>query len=161
MVYLLAHPVGNMDDPVIYANHVVRNYNGQEVAESSNDPFIKSLIHDSIIVQLPLLNGNMENSLYKILSQFDSSHCCKNNHQFLTIDESDYKDDDDIAHILYRISIATTNSEIRYNMNWEDEYISLIEDRDTQIMLCNHKIAEQDKLLAKLDKILAKKKQKQ
>lgn len=144
MVYLLAHRVGNMNEPVLYANHTVKNYDGQEVVEGKNDPFFKSLIHDSIIIQLPLLNGNTSNHLYKILSIFDQSLCYKKDRQIITLDDSHYEDDDDIMYLLYRLAIATTNSEIRYNMNWEDEYMSLIESRDTQIMLRSQRGAEQD-----------------
>lgn len=150
MIYLLAHRVGNINEPVIYANHAVRNYDGQEIVEGKSEPFIKSLIHDSIIIQLPLLNASTANHLYKLLSIFDQSYCNKNDRQIITLDESNYEDDDDISYILYRLAIATTNADIRYIMNWEDEFISLIEKRDTQIMFRNQKIAEQDKILAKL-----------
>ena len=58
-VYLLGHRVGKLDSPVVYVSHDARNYDGEEVTNDMKDPFVRSLIHDSIIVQLPLLHGKI------------------------------------------------------------------------------------------------------
>ena len=72
-VYLLGHRVGDIDKPVVYVGHKALDYDGKEVENGENDPFISSLIHDSIIVQIPLLHGKINNRLDKVLSVFDQS----------------------------------------------------------------------------------------
>lgn len=52
-VYLLGHRVGDIEEPVVYVNHKAFDYDGREVANCDTDPFINSLTHDSIIVQIP------------------------------------------------------------------------------------------------------------
>ena len=53
-VYLLGHRVGKIEEPVIYVNHKAYDYNGKELKDSEKEPFVESLIHNSIIVQIPL-----------------------------------------------------------------------------------------------------------
>ena len=70
-VYLLGHKVGNIKEPIVYVNHDVFDYNGNVVAEGNAEPFVESLTHNSIIVQIPRLQGNVNNRLEKVLSVFD------------------------------------------------------------------------------------------
>lgn len=53
-VYLLGHRVGDIDKAVVYVNHKALDYDGKEVENGMDDPFINSLTHDSILVQIPL-----------------------------------------------------------------------------------------------------------
>ena len=85
-VYLLGHRVGNIDKAVVYANHETVDYNGEVVKDGNKDPFITSLIHDSIIVQIPLLHGKINNHLDKVLSVFDQSHRDASNQQLMCLD---------------------------------------------------------------------------
>ena len=126
-VYLLGHRVGNIDTPVLYVNHKTYDYEGAEVAEGMTDPFVESLTHDSIIVQIPLLKGRVNNRLEKVLSVFDQSKTNSDNKQLLNIDEHSYEDDADI----------------RSDMNVEDEYFSAIEDRDTEILTLGEELKQQ------------------
>ena len=72
-VYLLGHRVGDIKEPVVYVNHDVYDYNGQVVKDGKEEPFVESLTHNSIIVQIPLLRGHVNNRLEKVLSIFDQS----------------------------------------------------------------------------------------
>lgn len=72
-VYLLGHRVGDIDKAVVYVNHKALDYDGKEVENGMDDPFINSLTHDSILVQIPLLHGKINNRLDKVLSVFDQS----------------------------------------------------------------------------------------
>ncbi len=56
-VYMLGHRVGDIEEPVLYVNHKSYNYDGVEVTKGIPDPFVDSLVHDSIIVQIPLLRS--------------------------------------------------------------------------------------------------------
>jgi len=143
-VYLLGHRVGDIKEPVLYVSHKSYDYNGNEVTEGIPDPFVESLTHDSIIVQIPLLHGHVNNRLAKVLSVFDQKNKNKHNHQELNINEDDYMGDPEMEHILHRLLSAASDTELRQAMNVEDEYFSAIENRDTAIMMRDQRIAEQD-----------------
>lgn len=72
-VYLLGHRVGDIEEPVLYVNHKSYDYNGREVTKGIPDPFVESLTHNSIIVQIPLLPYRINNRLSRVLSVFDQS----------------------------------------------------------------------------------------
>ena len=108
-----------------------------------DDPFINSLTHDSILVQIPLLHGKINNRLDKVLSVFDQSQRDKKNQQMLCLEGDKYKDDSDMMYIVHRLGLATMSANIRQEMNDEDEYYSAIEARDTQVMKLNKIISEQ------------------
>lgn len=147
-VYLLGHKVGNIEEPVIYVRHKAYDYDGNEVKKGIPDPFVESLIHDSIIVQIPLLHGQVNNRLEKVLSVFDQSNRKGSNHQVLNIDETQYEKDEDMTRIIHRLLSAASDAQLRQDMNVEDEYFSAIENRDTEIMMRDKRIAEQDAQLA-------------
>lgn len=143
-VYLLGHCVGQFTEPVIYAKkHKVYDYGGNEILQKKPDPFVESLQHDSIIVQIPLLRGRVNNRLEKILSVFDQSQIYPDDQRMLELDENKYADDAEMAHILHRLQSAATNPEIRNRMNAEDEFFQALEDRDTTIMTQNKILKEQ------------------
>ena len=143
-VYLLGHRVGNIEEPVVYVRHKAYNYDGEEVTKGIPDPFVESLVHDSIIVQIPLLHGYAGNRLEEILSIFDQTKRARDNAQVLNIDEDKYSGDTEMEYILHRLLSAASNAKLRQDMNVEDEYFSAIENRDTAIMMRDKKIAEQD-----------------
>ena len=147
-VYLLGHRVGNINEPIVYVNHDVFDYNGNIVKEGSEEPFVESLTHNSIIVQIPLLHGNVNNRLEKVLSVFDQTQVEGNTQQVLKIDEDKYADDNDMLYVLHKLPAAAANSEMRQDMNVEDEYYKAIEDRDTAIMQRDKILKEQEEQLS-------------
>lgn len=154
-VYLLGHRVGDIKQPVVYVSHGTCDYEGNEVENGMKDPFINSLTHDSIIVQLPLLRGKINNHLEKVLSVFDQKQRDKKNRQMVIIEESNFADDKDMLYILHRLCLATANADLRQDMNVEDEYYSAIENRDTAIMNRDKTIAENNKKIAENNKKIA------
>ena len=142
-VYLLGHRVGDIKEPVVYVNRHLFDYDDNQVGEEINDPFVNSLTHDSIIVQIPLLKGNVNNRVEKVLSIFDQSRKDETNRHVLNIDEEMYSDDEEMMHIVRRLVSAASDSELRHDMNVEDEYFSAIENRDTAILLRDKQLAEQ------------------
>ena len=150
-VYLLGHRVGEIEEPVLYVNHKPYNYNGKEVHLSAPEPFLESLTHDSIIVQLPRLRGRVNNRLEKVLSVFDQSYMDNDDTQVLRIDEDMYEDDDEIMYMIHRLTAAAANADMRQDMNVEDEFFKAIEDRDTAIVKRDATIKEKDKQLAEKD----------
>ena len=154
-VYLLGHRVGNIKEPIVYVNHDVFDYNGNIVKEGSEEPFVESLTHNSIIVQIPLLHGNVNNRLEKVLSVFDQTQVEGNTQQVLKIDEDKYADDNDMLYVLHKLTAAAANSEMRQDMNVEDEYYKAIEDRDTAIMQRDKILKEQEEQLSQQNEQLS------
>ena len=150
-VNLLGHCVGEFTEPVIYAKHKVYDYEGNEILQEKPDPFVESLQHDSIIVQIPLLRGRVNNRLEKILSVFDQSQIYPDDQRMLELDENKYADDAEMAHILHRLQSAAANPDIRNRMNAEELYIKPLQDRDTTIMQMNKMIEEQDAMLKAIE----------
>ncbi|MDD6832155.1 MAG: hypothetical protein PUE80_03220 [bacterium] len=147
-VYLLGHRVGDIEEPVLYVNHKAFNYQGDEVSKGLPNPFVDSLVHDSIIVQIPLLHGQINNKLEKVLSIFDQHRKAGFNRQVLTLEEDIYSDDSDMVYVLRRLLAAASDTKLRHDMNVEDEFFSAIENRDTAIMARDKRIQEQDFLIS-------------
>ena len=142
-VYILGHKVGDIEEPVLYVSHDSYDYYGNKVTKGIPDPFVDSLVHDSIIVQIPRLRGQVNNRLDRVLSIFDQTQTSKANQHIINIDESRYEDDEEMAYVLHRLAIASSNAQLRKDMNVEDEFFRAIEDRDTAIMQRDQRIEEQ------------------
>ncbi len=147
-VYLLGHRVGDIDKAVVYVTHNAFDYDGKVVEGGMKDPFINSLIHDSIIVQIPLLHGKINNRLDRVLSVFDQSQRDAKNQQIVCLDEKEYANDSDMMYILHRLSLAAMDADVRQEMNDEDEFYSVLEARDTQVMKLNEQLTEKRKQLS-------------
>ena len=156
-VYLLGHRVGDIDEPVLYVKHKAYNYDEQLVTKGLPNPFVDSLTHDSIIVQIPLLRGCLggqssgrthgKERLDRVLSIFDQSSSEGRNKRVLSIDDSLYSGDDDMQHIIQRLAMAAGDSKLRQDMNIEEEFISAIERRDTEILNRDYALAKQKVLI--------------
>ena len=146
-IYLLGHKVGDIEEPVLYVQHDSYDYEGRRVTKGLPDPFVDSLTHNSIIVQIPRLHGQVNTRLDRVLSIFDQTHKSKNSQQVLTIDDSIYAGDAEMEHIMHRLLMAATDADVRQDMNVEDEYFSIIEKRDTEIMMRDRQLAEKNEQL--------------
>lgn len=51
-IYILGHKLGDLNEPVVYVRRRYLDYESREITEGVPDPFIESLTHDSIIVQI-------------------------------------------------------------------------------------------------------------
>ena len=154
-VYLLGHKVGDIEEPVLYVKHKALDYDGNHVTKGIPDPFVDSLTHDSIIVQIPRLRGHVNNRLDKVLSVFDQSLKEKGNHQVLSVDEDKFNGDLEMMHILHRLITAASDSKLRQDMNVEDEFFSAIENRDTALMQKDKTIAEQKEQIRSMVKAMS------
>ena len=142
-IYLLGHRVGDINVPVLYVKHKAYDYDGNVVTDGIPDPFVESLIHDSIIVQIPLLHGQVNNRLEKVLSVFDQSQKNGSDRHVLNVNDTPFDDDDDMQYLLRRLLMAAANAQLRQEMNVEDEYFKALGDRDTALMMKDKKLAEQ------------------
>ena len=148
-IYLLGHRIGDIDNAVIYVSRRTFDYDGHEILNGENDPFISSLTHDSIIVQIPLLHGKVNNKLDKVLSVFDQSRCEKSNQQIVSLDMDNYANDADLMYMVHRLGLATMSADVRQEMNDEDEFYSVLEARDTQVMQLNQTISDKNAQISK------------
>ena len=142
-VYLLGHKVGDIEEPVLYVEHDFYDYNGRVVTKGLPNAFVDSLTHNSIIVQIPRLHGQVNTRLDKVLSIFDQTRKDELNQQVLNLDDALYADDSEMQRIVHRLLMAASNADVRMDMNVEDEYYSVIEKRDTEILMRRREIAEQ------------------
>ena len=147
-IYLLGHKVGDIEEPVLYVQHESYDYEGRPVTKGLPDPFVDSLTHNSIIVQIPRLHGQVNTRLDKVLSFFDQTYKSKSSQQVLNIDDSIYAGDAEMEHIVHRLLMAATDANVRQDMNVEDEYFSIIEKRDTEIMMRDRQLSEQSVRIA-------------
>jgi len=156
-VYLLGHKVGSIEEPVLYVNHQSCDYDGNIITQGLPDPFVESLNHNSIIVQIPRLHGHINNRLDMVLSIFDQSNRDKDDGRLLTIDDTVYENDAEMERILHRLTMAASDADMRHKMNVEDEYYSIIEKRDTEILMRDQQIAEKNAQLSEKNAQLSEK----
>lgn len=83
-----------------------------------------------------------------VLSIFDQTRKDKMDVHVLRLDERVYSDDRDMERILHRLTMAAADAEMRHRMNVEDEYFSIIEKRDTEILMKDRQLAEKNAQLA-------------
>ena len=154
-VYLLGHKVGEIEEPVIYVRHHAYDYNGKPVTQGVPNAFVDSLTHDSIIVQIPRLHGQINNRLDEVLSVFDQSLKDENDHRMLNIEDDKFEGDAEMERIVRRLMAAAADANMRKKMSVEDEIFSVVEDRDTLIMVKDKEIAEKNVRLAEQNEQLA------
>lgn len=153
-IYILGHELGDIEEPAIYVRRKYYDYEQNEL-QCSPDPFIESLTHDSIIVQVPYLKGRMRNKVERIMSVFDQALVTPQDKHLLLIDERTYQDDPEMESVLHRLLMASSKPEVREQMSVEDELLSEIEDRDTALMRQASKIAQQEDKISQQESMIS------
>ena len=69
------------------------------------------------------------------------------------------EDNAEMQLILRRLLMAATNTDMRMDMNVEDEYYSIIESRETEIMQLDRRLAEHRVALSEAKKIISQSEQ--
>jgi hypothetical protein len=154
-IYILGHKVGKIKEPVVYVSRKYLDYDSKEITEGVPDPFVESLTHDSIIVQVPYLKGKARNRVEKLLSVFDQTYVQDGDPQFVSVSDRDISEDKDMERIINRLAKAATISDIRMTMNIEDEIYSELENLDTKILSQKKALGQKDKQLAHQEEQLA------
>ena len=140
-VYLLGHRVGDIEEPVLYVSHHAYDYDNRPVTRGLPNAFVDSLTHDSIIVQIPLLHGLVNTRLYEVLSIFDQTRKSADDQQLLNVEDGAYSGNDEMEHIVRRLTAAAADARLRREMQVEDEFFSVIEKRDTEILMRDKDLA--------------------
>ena len=149
-IYLMGHRVGDIDVPVLYVGRNYHDYDDNTVTHGIPDPFVDSLTHESIIVQIPLLKGQKNNRLERILDIFCQDRKEQDNMQILSVDE-EMMEDEEIRRIVTRLLSAASDTHVRHSMNIEEEINIALENRDTEIMLYKNEAMEAKKVIAEKD----------
>lgn len=147
-IYILGHKVGDLQHPVVYVRRRYLDYDDQQIEVGVPDPFIESLTHDSIIVQIPYLKSHARNHLERILSVFDQDYRIAADEHLLNINEEGMGVDERL--LLNRLVMAAASPEVRRDMQVEDEILSEIEARDTTIMLKDKEIEQKSQEIEQL-----------
>ena len=155
-IYILGHKLGDLQEPVVYVRRRYLDYENNIIEGGVPDPFIESLTHDSIIVQLPYLKGRTRNHLERILCVFDQEYRIASDDHLLKIDEDMDKDG---RLLVNRLVMAAASPEVRREMQVEDEILSEIEARDTTIMLKDKQIQEKEQVIQEKDQAIQEKDQ--
>lgn len=154
-IYILGHPLGELTEPVVYVRRRYLDYDDNPLP--SPDPFIESLTHDSIIVQIPFLTGRTRNRLERLLSVFDQEYRQADSEHYLEINDEHL--DDEVKYVVHRLLKAAAAPDVRRAMEIEDEILSEIEDRDTTIMMKNKEIEQKEQVIEQKEQVIEQSKQ--
>ena len=154
-IYILGHLLGNLQEPVVYVRRRYLDYDDRVIEQK--DPFIESLTHDSIIVQIPCLKGRTRTRLERLLSVFDQDYQMDENEHLLEINEDIFVGEEQL--IVTRLLKAGVAPDVRRAMEVEDEILSEIEARDTLIMQKDQEIDKKEREIEKKDQEIGKKDQ--
>ena len=125
-IYFLGHTLEHVKAPVVRVNRrYIDAATGEQIHEK--EEFIESLTHDSIIIQIPYLEGRRRTELEQLLSLFDQSGQTGDPH-FLTINEDELPER--YRPLLRRLQKAIADPVVRETMEAEDDLIE--EFRDDQ-----------------------------
>ena len=153
-IYILGHILGDLEEPVVYVSRRYLDYDNRVLEKK--DPFIESLTHDSVIVQIPYLKGRVRNHLERLLNLFDQDYRKPDDEHYLEIDEDIYTTNDE-QFLMLRLVKAAASPEVRRAMDVEDEILSEIEARDTLLMQKDEMLEKKDEMLEKKDAMLEEK----
>ena len=142
-IYLLGHRVGSIEEPVLYVSPRAENYDGEPVTQGLPDPFVDSLTHSSIIVQIPLLHGRVRNHVERILNIFDQTRMDSEHSYLLNIDEADYSGDEDLRLIFHRLLTAGASKEMRERMEMEDLLLRDYDERGVELLRQKKQLLQQ------------------
>ena len=142
-IYLLGHRVGAIEEPVLYVTPGAENYEGKRVTQGIPDPFVDSLTHSSIIVQIPLLHGKVGNHVERLLNVFDQSRQDSLYPYLINIDEADYAGNEELKLIVTRLQEAGSKKEIRERMKMEELLLRDYENMGVEILRQKKQLQEQ------------------
>ena len=154
-IYFLGHKLEHTEAPVLRVNRrYIDAATGEEILEK--EEFIESLTHDSIIIQIPYLQGKRRNDLEQLLSLFDQSNQDKDHH-LLNIREAELPER--YRPLLRRLHQAIAEPQMRQTMEAEDDLIEEIRDYQRMIFAKEQIIAYKEKTISEKDQAISEKDQ--
>jgi hypothetical protein len=154
-IYFLGHTLAHVKAPVVRVNRAyIDAATGEQIHEK--EEFIESLTHDSIIIQIPYLQGRRRTELEQLLALFDQSSVTANPH-FLTVDEDELPER--YRPLLRRLQKAVADPVVRETMEGEDDIIEEIKDYQRLITSKEQIIEAKDQAIEAKDKAIEEKDQ--
>ena len=117
-IYILGHKLGDLNKPVVYVRRRYLDYDNRDIVQGVPDPFIESLTHDSIIVQIPYLQGRARNHLERLLSVFDQECRMATDVHFLQINDEGM--DKEGRLLVNRLVMAAASPDVRQLLPMSD-----------------------------------------
>ena len=109
------------------------------------NPFVESLTHDSIVVQLDRLKGRRRTDLEQLLMVFDQDLAERSNPHWLDILEENFPER--YREVLRRLVRASAEKEVRDGMDVEDDYLATLQDHARKEDELRKTIEEQARLI--------------
>ena len=157
-IYILGHKLGDLQEPVVYVRRRYLDQDSNPIVRGVPDPFIESLTHDTIIVQIPYLKGRIRSHLDRLLNLFDQDYRLKEDEHLLEFDEEKLQGNDEQL-VMYRLVKAAAAPKVRRSMQVEDEVLSELEEKDTTIMVQEEEIKQNKKTIEQKNQIIEQKDQ--
>ncbi len=110
-------------------NHFIRDRYTREIIEQRN-PFIESLFHQGIIINIPALSQKRRDELELLLSIFDQANR-QENHHIMNVKEMDFPEK--FRPIIRRLQAAIQEKEIQDIMTVEDDFLSELNEYENRI----------------------------
>jgi uncharacterized protein (DUF3084 family) len=149
----LNYEIGLSDSPIIKVDYKVSDLvTGEELQK--NNEFIKSLNHNSWIVQVRQLKEKRRNELENLLSIFDQDNITNDKH-ILNVDEDQFSVE--YKHIIRKLREACESRKIREEMQMEDDFIKELLMKDEELQYKNELIAEKNKVIGEKDREIGEK----
>lgn len=156
-IYFLGHILERVKAPVLWVNRVYKDMTTGEPVEE-RESFVECLTHDSIIIQLPYLEGKRRTDLECLLALFDQSSQTADRH-FLQVDEEELPEL--YRPLLRRLQMALADDQVRQSMEDEDDIIEdlknfhrHIEERDQMLKEKERVIGEKERVIGEKDILL-------
>ena len=120
-IYFLGFPL-SIPSAVLKIGRTYKDLSSGEII-NKKDEFIESLSHDSFVVQISKLHGEMKTKMERILSIFNQKWIFdEDNKWLLQYDEDNKELDEETRKILKRLSIAAESHEVKEQIKAEETF---------------------------------------
>ena len=129
-IYFLGHGLERIKAAVV---KVKREYYDGVTDErlEERDPFVESLTHDSVVVQIPYLREPGRTDLERLLSIFNQSRRRPEDHHVLEVDDEEYPLE--YHRVLRRLMAAIADEEVHETMRMEDEILTHLQELERKV----------------------------
>jgi hypothetical protein len=120
-IYFIGFPL-TIPSSVLKIGRTYQDLSSGEIIDKKDD-FIESLSHDSFVVQISKLHGEMKTKMERILSIFNQKWIFDEDNKWLLQYDEDNKDlDEETRKILKRLSIAAESNQVKEQIKAEETF---------------------------------------
>ncbi len=152
-IYILGHQLDDLNQPVTYVNRGYFDYEANALSEKS--AFVESLSHDTIIVQVPLLDSKSASRVDRLLLLFDQTRRAYSAQVLeFSFSEEELAVNPKIRTIVDRLSRALNTPDLVGRMDLEDQVLYELENNELEMMKMKAQIQEQTQQLGEKEQQL-------